>query len=242
MSVATGVKCFLDGASAAFGKPLRGYVLLAGLVSFLVIVGGLVWALSYVTDFSAYLQRTLGAWPEFLQWVVEPLLYIIGIFVGAWSFGFLAIVIGSPFLGNLSARVDTALPGETPGWLQVALATIAREGRKLLYSLPRIIGLLILGFIPVLNLAAPVLWVVLGAWLMAVQFCDFPFENRHRPFQDTRSVLGRNRGAALGFGACVTLAMAIPVLNFMVPPVATVGATMLVNRLEAGAEAAIDPL
>ncbi len=231
MSFATGVRCFLDGASAAFGRPLRGYVLLPGLVSFLVVVGGLVWALSYVTDFSAYLQRTLGAWPEFLQWVVEPLLYLIGIFVGAWSFGFLAIVIGSPFLGNLSARVDTDLPEDGPGWLQVALATLAREGRKLLYSVPRLIGLLILGFIPVLNLIAPVLWVLLGAWLMAVQFCDFPFENRHQPFQDTRATLRNHRGAALGFGACVTLAMAVPVLNFMVPPVATIGGTMLVNRL-----------
>jgi len=42
-------------------------------------------------------------------------------------------------------------------------------------------------------------------------------------------LLRTHRAASLGFGLCVTLAMSVPVFNFIVAPVATVGATLLMQ-------------
>ncbi len=70
---------------------------------------------------------------------------------------------------------------------------------------------------------------------MAVQFCDYPTENRNLPFADTLKRLHRHRGAALGFGGCTTLFLAIPVLNFLVIPIAVAGGTLLWHKFEGNA-------
>ena len=67
---------------------------------------------------------------------------------------------------------------------------------------------------------------------MAVQFCDFPVENRQRPFQETLSALRRERTAALGFGLCTAVVLAIPLLNFVLIPVAVSGGTLLWQNLQ----------
>ena len=43
-----------------------------------------------------------------------------------------------------------------------------REVQKILYYLPRAIGLLIIGLIPVVNLVAAVLWFLFNSWMMAL--------------------------------------------------------------------------
>ena len=110
---------------------------------------------------------------------------------------------------------------------------LGREGRKLLYHLPRLLGVFVLTLIPLINAAAPVLWFLFGAWTLAVQFADYPLENRGRPFRDTLTLLRANRAAALGFGACATLALAVPLVNFLLVPVAVAGGTLLWLRLDA---------
>ncbi len=105
-----------------------------------------------------------------------------------------------------------------------------REGRKLLYHLPRLLIVATLSVIPFINTFAPLLWLVFGAWTLAVQFADYPAENRGLPFADTLERLRRQRWTALGFGACATVALAIPVLNFLLVPVAVAGGTLLWQR------------
>ena len=82
-----------------------------------------------------------------------------------------------------------------------------------------------------LNAFAPLLWLGFGAWMMAVQFCDYTTENRLHEFSDTLDLLSANRAAALGFGVCVTVAMSIPLLNFIVAPIAVTGGTLLMQQI-----------
>ena len=81
--------------------------------------------------------------------------------------------------------------------------------------------------------AVLVVAAAVGAWTLAVQFADYPLENRGRPFRDTLTLLRANRAAALGFGACATLALAVPLVNFLLVPVAVAGGTLLWLRLDA---------
>ena len=79
-----------------------------------------------------------------------------------------------------------------------------------------------------LALLAVTLWMV---------FADYANENRGKPFATTLGELGVNRMPALGFGGCTTLAMAIPLLNFFVVPVAVAGGTLLWQEIHRQAAA-----
>ena len=172
--------------------------------------------------------------------LISPLIYLIGILIGAWAFAFLATLISSPFLGAFSAAVERERHGSGPAGMDTSLWTdvtdsIGREARKLAYYLPRLILVALVTLIPLVNAASPVIWLVFGAWTMAVQFVDYPMENRRLPFIETLRLLRANRGAALMFGGCVTATLAIPLANFLLVPVAVAGGTLFWTYANAGA-------
>ena len=238
MSFGVGAGAFFDGASIVRRERLLRYVWLPALASLLIVTAGLTLVFGYVEDASRWLNETLPAWLDFLDWLFTPLLYVVGVLVGAWLFGFLAIVVASPFMGDLARRVERA-SGLPEGDLELAAwpsirRTLGREGRKLAYQLPRLILVFLVTLIPVINALSPIVWLIFGAWMMAVQFSDFPAENRGETFEATLVRLRGARAAALGFGGCVTLALAIPLVNFIVIPVAVAGGTLLWHRTSSG--------
>jgi CysZ protein len=84
----------------------------------------------------------------------------------------------------------------------------------------------ILIWIPPFTALAPLLWFLLGAWMMAVQYVDYPVDNHQRNFQAVKSVLRGRRLSSLGFGGVVALVSGVPILNFFVVPAAVCGATL----------------
>lgn len=112
-----------------------------------------------------------------------------------------------------------------------------REWQKLVYFIPRILFLLILFLIPGINLIAPVLWILFGAWMMAIQYVDYPMDNHKIPFKDMRKSMGKNSIQNLGFGGSVMLMILIPGLNLIILPAAVVGATLM--WVEAGGQARV---
>ncbi|MFT6052946.1 MAG: CysZ protein, partial [Halioglobus sp.] len=104
---------------------------------------------------------------------------------------------------------------------------IIREIMKLMYYIPLFLLVLVLSFIPPVNAAAPVLWFLLGAWMMSLQFLDYPMDNHQLRFADVKEAASSIRMTSMGFGGAVALCASIPVINFFVIPAAVVGATLL---------------
>jgi CysZ protein len=232
-----GVQLFIEGARVARKPGLAKYSWLPALLSLAIIVTGVGLAFGYIGEFSSYLAALLPGWLEFLSIVLMPLIYLLTVLIGGWLFGFLAVLIASPFLGDLSIEVEATqfetAPAHDPSFLHGMVSALGREVRKLGYYLPRLLVVLALSLIPIVNTAAPILWFLFGAWTLAIQFCDYPTENRGQPFRNTLHLLKANRTAALGYGSCATLALAIPVVNFLAIPVAVAGGTLLHRRMQA---------
>ena len=235
MSLVSGINSFAGGFSLAKTKAVLPFIFLPASVSLLVISLGIYFGVTYIEEFSLYLQNALPSWLSFLSIILEPILYILGILVSAWSFGFIATFVGAPFLGDLSKAIDRNQDNppieDTNSLGRQILKSIGRELRKLRYHLPRLLLLLIVSITPLLNVFAPLLWLGFGAWMLAVQFCDYASENHGHSFEHTLEMLSSHRTTALGFGGCATLAMSIPVLNFLVAPIAVVGGTQLMHQL-----------
>ena len=82
-------------------------------------------------------------------------------------------------------------------------------------------------FLPVLDVFAALLWLVFGAWMMVIQYIDYPMDNNGLSFLAMRRSLNQQRLLHLGFGGGVSILLMIPLLNFFAMPIAVAGATAL---------------
>ncbi|MCK5919226.1 MAG: EI24 domain-containing protein, partial [Cocleimonas sp.] len=110
--------------------------------------------------------------------------------------------------------------------------TVLSESRKIIYMLKWLPVLIIISLIPGLNIIAPFAWALYGAWMMALQYTDYPMGNHELFIKDELRLLRKHRGGSLGFGGAVTLMTMIPVINFFAMPAAVAGGTAFwVSRL-----------
>ena len=189
--------------------------------------------LSWLTDFIAFL---LGL----VEWLLWLLFGLAALFVVFYAFSVVGNLIAAPFNSLLAEKVERHLTGrpldEGDTWndaLRSIVPALLSELRKLIYIGLRAIPLLILSFIPVLNIAAPFLWALFGAWMLALEYMDYPMGNHGILFAEQRKRLKQKRMLSLGFGGLTMGMTLIPVLNFLAMPTAVAGATALwVERLD----------
>ncbi len=166
-----------------------------------------------------------------LSYIIWPIAVITILLVFGLLFGTLANWIAAPFNGLLAEKVELHLTGQSLGDSGVMdivkdiPRTFGRELAKLTYYLPRAVGFLILFFI--LPLIGQVLWFLFSAWMMAIQYCDYPFDNHKVPFKHMKDILKQNKSHTFSFGITVSIFSLIPIVNFLVMPVAVCGATAL---------------
>lgn len=242
---ALGPRYLLRGFELIREPSLRMFVIAPIAVNIVVIVG-LLWLFgSQWSDWlDALIPQQLGL-PGWLDWlgavltVLETLLWLIGLLLVAlvfcYSFTLLANLIGGPFNGLLSARVERHLAGQEPdsgmSLVHEAGDAIVGECRLWLYYLGRalllLVATIVLFFIPLINSVIPILWFAFGAFMLSFEYMDNPMGNRGMAFRDKITRLRQRRWLYLGFGSAVTLVTMIPLANLIVMPAAVAGATAL---------------
>ena len=74
---------------------------------------------------------------------------------------------------------------------------------------------------------APFLWFLFGAWMLTLEYMDYPMGNHGIIFPEQRQTLSAKRQLAFGFGVGAMAITLIPVVNFIAIPVIVCGATKL---------------
>jgi CysZ protein len=168
-----------------------------------------------------------------LMWVLWPLFFLLIAIIVFFSFSIIGNILSAPFNGPLAEAVELKVSGQAPPAMSFAEILkdtpkmIFNEFRKLGYLILWAIPLLILSFIPVLNIASPVLWALFSGWMLALDYHDFPMGNHQLFFKEQRERLREKKSLALGFGLATMGVTMIPVVNFIVIPAAVAGATVL---------------
>jgi CysZ protein len=228
----TGPTYLLEGVRVLRKPGLRRFVLMPLLINVLLFGGLIGLAYGWVDDSSRYLVAKLPDWLHWLSYLVIPVFVLTSLVVIFYGFSIVANLIAAPFNGMLAEAVECHLTGRRleGDWRQLlrdVLPSILSELRKLLYFALRALPLLVLLLVPLVNVAASVLWVLFSAWMMTVQYVDFPMANHGLFFRDQRARLRKRPLLAWSFGGLVMLATLVPVLNFFVMPAAVAGATVL---------------
>ncbi len=233
-NIAHGAGYLSRGASLLTHPSLRLFVLVPLLVNILIF-GGLIWyGLSYLFAVMDEWLAKIPAWLDFIKWIIWPLVGLTVSLATGYIFTAVALIIASPFNALLAEKAEELITGKPVNALEglgaalMALPRgILRELSKLIYYLPMAAFVLLISFIPVLNVVAPLLWFLLGAWMMSLQFLDYPMDNHLLSFADVKEAARARRLSSMGFGGVVALCTGIPVVNFFVVPAAVVGATLL---------------
>lgn len=221
-----------SGLSALPTPGLRRFVLLPVLISVVVfasIISAGVVGFGILVD---WLLAWLPAWLDWLQWVLWPVFAVVALLVAVYTFTVLANLLGAPFNSVLAARYERLLTGQLPaagnrGFWQEVTTAFVHELAKLWYLLRWLVPAALLFLVPGLNLLAPLIWLGLGAWLLALEYMDYPMENHALTTSDQRAALAARRGMTLGLGAGVMLLASLPVVNLLAMPAGVLGATRM---------------
>ena len=240
----SGALYFVRGLTIVTRPGIRAYVvapLAINVVLFAALIYfGASWLVGFATDM-------LPGWLDFLAWILVPTFVLAALMAGFYTFNLIANLIAAPFNGPLAAAVERHLTGRSPpdapdDWRTFFAElgpTLVSEIRKLAYVAIRSLPPLLLFLIPGINVVASIVWMALGAWMLAVTYVDYPMANHGIGFDELRARLRDRRLLALGFGGAAMAALAVPVLNFLVIPCAVAGATaMWVEQLECDGDAA----
>lgn len=231
LSIISGVFLPFQGIRLILSPGLRRFVFIPLLLNIVIFA-----ALAYLAGsyFDTFMDRWLPtqSWLEFLRWILWLLFaaaYAIALFYG---FTLIANLIASPFNALLAARVEEKLTGTRPrdsdeSLLAAIWPAVRGELGKILYLVSRALPLLVLFFIPGINILVTIAWVVFGFWFLAIEYADYPMGNHALTPKQQREHLRRKRFKSLAFGAGVTLMMLIPILQFAAMPAAVAGATRL---------------
>lgn len=217
---------------------IRLFVAIPLLIN-LVIFGGLMsFTLGRFDHYISQLMDWLPSWLDFLQWILWPIAVILLLAIVMYLFSTIANLIAAPFNGLLAEKVEERITGkEVTARETIAQAvasfprSIARELRKLMYYAKYAIAVLVLTLIfpPLSGIA----WFLLGAWMLALEYCDYAMDNNKLSFAESKRRLKANRGVCGSFGALVMLGTMIPILNLFIMPAAVCGGTQLwVERLK----------
>lgn len=229
--VLSGFHYFLHGWQLLRQRQFLPFVLFPILINVVLMIG-LVWV--FFANVSDWLNLLLPSWLEWLSAVLVPLIFILLLMGFYFAFTTLANFIAAPFNALLAEKVELHLTGEKLDEMSLGQILkdvprmLKREWQKMMYSIPRLLAIFLLGFVPLLGQTiVPVIAFIFSAWLVAIQYCDYPFDNHKITFSRMRNALAQNKVMNYSFGTFVTLFTMIPFVNLVVMPVAVCGATAM---------------
>jgi len=228
-----GLNYMVRGFKVLIDPGLKRFILIpiaANLAIFVVLsyffvqsLGGIdQWVLAFLPD-----------WLDFFAHILWLLMLLLFLLIYGYSFTLLTNLIAAPFYGMLAEKVEIQLTGKAPAnesLQQIILRTTGREITKLCYfvgyGMLVFLGLAFFSFIPLVNIALPLLGILWGSWVMAIQYVDYPADNNQVSFKQLRQRLAAKKWASFGFGGCVLLGSMIPIVNIFMAPAAVAAGTI----------------
>jgi CysZ protein len=156
-------------------------------------------------------KETFISFSTFIGWIV---ILAIGIIL----YKHIIMAFSAPFMSPVSEKIEAHLTGverhnhrkttfKEQLWRGIRI-NIRNLGKELLFTIP----LLVLKFIPVINIFSAALLFLLQAYYAGFGNMDYTLE-RHFKYKESINFVGRHKGIAIGNGIVFMLFLFIPVIG-----------------------------
>ena len=227
-----GINALSYGFKLLVRPGLKRYAIMPLLINIIIFGIGLYFTFSWIETLRLQFEAWLPSWLDVLSYILWPLFIISAGVIIVYLFTTITQILASPFNAILSEKVEASLnlPTATTEsnlsfWQALKNAPI-REISKFVKSLKWIALMIILSFVPGLNLLVP----LIAGWLMAIDYLDYPADNRGYSFSESIKHIQSNRFNHLLFGLIVSLVSLIPIVNLFIVPAAVAGGTALWHK------------
>ncbi|MFI1744829.1 EI24 domain-containing protein [Thalassobellus sediminis] len=157
---------------------------------------------------------------------------LIVVIIGLILFKHVIMALSAPFMSPVSEKIEVHLTGITnhnhrnTSFSQQLIRGIRINGRNLIMELFLTIPLLLLKFIPIVNIFSTFLLFMLQAYYAGFGNMDYTLE-RHFKYKESLQFVRKHRGLAIGNGIVFILFLLIPIIGvILVLPLSVTAATL----------------
>lgn len=143
---------------------------------------------------------------------------LIIVVIGLILFKHIIMALSAPFMSPVSEKIEAYFTGcpahsqRDTTFTQQLWRGIRINGRNLLMELLLTIPILLLKFIPVVNIFSTILLFAVQAYYAGFGNMDYTLE-RHYPYKESLQFVRKNRGLAIGNGIIFILCLLIPIVG-----------------------------
>lgn len=239
-SLANGFTAYLRAMPVISRLGLWSYALVPVLLS-LLLAAAIGWAaIAFSDEIGAWLgglypwERGQGLWLKVVNIFGGLLILTLGLIL----FKHLVFALSSPFMSFFSEKIEEGITGRRAAAALHPAKMLRDLVRGLRLSLRNVLRelfftglLLLLGFIPGLALAIPLLILLVQAYYAGAGNLDYTLERRHNA-RDTIAYVRRHRFLAIGNGLAFVLLLFTGIGFLVAIPLGTAAATLEVVALE----------
>ena len=222
-NILSGIKSYIGAFSLLSQLKLWKYFAIPILISLLtaITIGFSAYGLS---DNIGHFLAKIWIWDWAKETITTIASIIGGIFVlviGLILYKHIVLALSAPFMSVVSEKIEFHINGDLKDqhrkttfqeqlWRGIKI-NIRNLGKELLITMP----ILLLKFIPVVNIFSTVLLFLVQAYYAGFGNIDYTLE-RHFNYRDSINFVGNNKGVSIGNGIVFMLCLLIPVIGIII--------------------------
>ena len=239
-NIISGIKAYF-GAFALISKlKLWKYFAIPMLISFVtaIIVFGSAYGLS--DNLGRFISKIwIWDWGKDTFSTISNFIGgLIIVVIGVILFKHIIMALSAPFMSPVSEKIEAHFTGNPPHshrdttFTQQLIRGIKINGRNLFMELLLTIPILLLKFIPIVNIFSTILLFMVQAYYAGFGNMDYTLE-RHYKYKESLQFVRKNRGLAIGNGIVFILFLLVPVVGviLVLPLSVTAASTITVEKL-----------
>tara|TARA_R110000868_G_scaffold111419_11_gene300955 strand:- start:1084 stop:1842 length:759 start_codon:yes stop_codon:yes gene_type:complete len=233
-NITSGIKAYFGAFSLISKLKLWKYFAIPMLISFItaLVIFGSAYGLS--DNIGNFISKIwIWDWGKDTFSTISSFIGgLIIIVIGIILFKHIIMALSAPFMSPVSEKIEAHLTGNLPHshrnttfWQQL-LRGIRINGRNLIMELLLTIPILLLKFIPVVNIFSTILLFMVQAYYAGFGNMDYTLE-RHFKYRESVQFVQKNRGLAIGNGIVFILFLLIPIIGvILVLPLSVTAASI----------------
>jgi len=242
-----GIQAYFDAFALMRQLKLWHYFIIPILISLITAIAIALSAYSFSDNLNDFIYSLLPWEPaSWLKGITEIIMALIIIALGLILYKHIIMALSAPFMSPVSEKIEAHLLGSHQTHRNTSFQSQLWRGiklnlRNLLMELVLTIPILLLKFIPVVNIFSTALLFAVQAYYAGFGVMDYTLE-RHYNYKESTNFVRRNRGLAIGNGLMFLAFLFIPVIGviLVLPYSVTAASLKTVERINSSQQLAAE--